>query len=165
LLAAAATVAALLLPVSGDRASAQTAHAASKPFDTLSGAWTGTGVITLGSGDKERIRCRAVYVVDDGGNRVEQDLRCASDSYKFEMINEISYANGYVTGRWDEKTRRTGGTISGRAAPGRVEAMAETGGFAAQFTLITRGDQQSVKIESKSPDISDVTITLRRMSR
>jgi hypothetical protein len=49
--------------------------------------------------------------------------------------------------------------------PGRIEAMAETGGFAATLTMITRGDSQSVQIESQSPDVSDVTITLRRSSR
>lgn len=146
-------------------ARAQTVQAALNPFEPLIGSWSGTGSITLGSGDKERIRCRAVYVVDGEGRHITQDLRCASDSYKFEMSNELTFMNGVVTGRWDEKTRRTGGTITGRALPGRIEALAETGGFAAAFTLITRGDQQSVKIESKSPDISDVTITLRRTSR
>lgn len=144
---------------------AQPAEAASNPFASMSGSWSGTGTITLGSGDKERIRCRVTYVVEKGGNRVEQDLRCASDSYKFELYSDISYANGYITGRWDEKTRRTSGTISGSASPGRIEAFAETSGFAALFTMITRGDNQSVRIESKSPEISDVTITLRRSSR
>lgn len=146
-------------------AAAQPAQAASKPFDAMAGAWSGTGVITLGSGDKERIRCRAAYEVDGGGDHVQQDLRCASDSFKFEMLNELYHDKGIVTGRWDEKTRHTGGTINGRVTAGRIEALAETGGFAAFFTMITRGDQQSVKIESKSPDISDVTITMRRTAR
>lgn len=145
--------------------SAASAQQQAKPFDAMSGSWNGTGSITLGSGDKERIRCRADYSVNNDGNQVRQDLRCASDSYKFEMFNELIYANGAISGRWDERTRRTGGTISGRATPGRIEAMAETGGFAAVLTMTTRGDQQSVKIESKSPDISDVTITMRRSSR
>lgn len=148
-----------------ERVSAQVAQAAQNAFDAMEGSWSGSGTITLGSGDKERIRCRATYEVDKGGRNVQQNLRCASDSYKFEMLNELTYNNGAVTGRWDEKTRRTGGTINGRAEPGRVEALAETGGFAAMFTLTTRGDQQTVKIESKSPDISNVSITLRRSSR
>jgi hypothetical protein len=152
----------LLFPAA---AGAQAAEAATKPFTGMSGAWTGNGIITLGSGDKERIRCRVTYSVDDPGVRVEQDLRCASDSYKFELSSDISYANGYLSGRWNETTRRTSGTISGRAMPGRIEAMAETGGFAATLTMVTRGDNQTVQIESKSPDVSDVTITLRRSSR
>jgi hypothetical protein len=143
----------------------KSAEAAIAPFDGMAGTWAGNGSITLGSGEKERIRCRVVYVVNDRGDRVEQDLRCASDSYKFELYCDISFANGFVTGRWNERTQKTSGTISGRAAAGQIDALAETSGFAAFFTMVTRGDRQSVRIESKSPEISDVTITLRRSSR
>jgi hypothetical protein len=137
-------------------AGAQSAH----PFDAMKGNWTGNGTITLGSGDKERIRCRANYEVD--GERVRQDLRCASDSYKFEMQNDLTHSGGQVNGNWNEVSRRASGRIYGRISSGRIEAMAETSGFAATFVLTTRGDQQTVKIESKSPDISDVSISLRR---
>jgi hypothetical protein len=138
-------------------------EAASKPFEGMAGTWSGTGTVTLGSGDKERIRCRVIYTVANSGERVEQDLRCASDSYKFELTTDITHAKGYVTGRWNEKTRRTSGPISGTASPGQIDALAETSGFAAFITMTTRGDRQAVKIESKSPDISEVSITLRRM--
>ncbi len=137
-------------------ASAQSAH----PFASMKGNWTGTGTITLGSGDKERIRCRANYEVE--GELVRQELRCASDSYKFEMQNELTHNDGQVNGNWNEVSRRASGRIYGRISSGRIEAMAETSGFAATFVLTTRGDQQTVKIESKSSDISDVSISLRR---
>lgn len=131
----------------------------------MAGSWAGTGSITLGSGDKERIRCRVTYTVDERLVRVEQDLRCASDSYKFELVANLGYVNGSVSGFWSEKTRNLSGQISGRAVPGQIDAMAESTGFAARFTMITRGDRQTVKIESKSEDIADVSITLRRTSR
>lgn len=139
---------------------APVAQGAAKAFDAMEGSWSGTGSITLGSGDKERIRCRANYMVE--GNHVRQDLRCASDSYKFEMQNELTHSDGQVNGNWNEVTRRASGRMYGRMSSGRIEAMAETSGFAATFVLTTRGDQQTVKIESKSPDISDVSISLRR---
>jgi len=144
---------------------AQRADAAAKLFNNMSGTWTGTGLVTLAGGDKERIRCRVTYIVSEPGDRVEQDLRCASDSYKFELMCDITYANGYITGRWNEKTQRQSGTISGSASLGLIEALAETSGFSAFFTMVTRGDQQSVKIRSESQQISDVTITLRRTGR
>jgi hypothetical protein len=157
--------AAAFLLAASPGSSQKSAEAAINPFEGMAGAWAGNGSITLGSGEKERIRCRVVYVVNDRGDRVEQDLRCASDSYKFELYCDISFANGFVTGRWNERTQKTSGTISGRAAAGQIDALAETSGFAAFFTMVTRGDRQSVRIESKSPEISDVTITLRRASR
>jgi hypothetical protein len=139
-------------------AQAQTA----KPFEGLAGAWSGTGVVTLGSGDKERIRCRVTYELNNNGNGIEQDLRCASDSYKFDLSANINYMGGTISGFWSETNRKQNGTITGRASAGQIEALAETSGFSAFFTLITRGNQQSVKIESKSTEITEVAITLRK---
>lgn len=133
-----------------------------KPFDGMAGTWTGTGTVTLGKGEKEQIRCRVSYTVSPDAHRVEQDLRCASDSYKFELNADIAYAGGFINGRWSERTQRTSGTISGRASAGLIEALAESSGFAAFFTMTTRGDQQTVKIELRSSQVSDVTITLRK---
>ena len=146
-------------------ACAQRSEAAVAPFEGLSGTWSGNGSILFGSGDKERIRCRVNYEVAENGNRFQQDLRCASDSYKFEMKSDVASANGYVTGRWSENTRNKHGTISGRIRDGQIEALADTAGFSAFLTLNTRGDRQTVKIQSKSNDVSEVSITLRRSSR
>ena len=92
----------------------------------MAGTWTGTGTVTLGKGEKERIRCRVSYIVSQDANRVEQELRCASDSYKFELNADITYAGGFINGRWSERTQRTSGTISGRASAGLIEALAES---------------------------------------
>ena len=152
--------AALLL--AGGELAAQAPKVVSRPFESMAGTWTGTGVVTLGRGEKERIRCRVTYAVTEEANRVAQELRCASDSYKFELIADITYAGGFINGRWTERTQRTSGTISGRASAGHIEALAESSGFAAFFTMVTRGDLQTVRIESKSAEVTDVSITLRR---
>jgi hypothetical protein len=159
------SAAAILLLAFAQVGQAQTSgERAVNPFIGMEGSWTGNGVITFGSGEKERIRCRVTYAVEPSP-RVDQDLRCASDSYKFELSSTINYANGFVTGRWNERTQQTSGTISGKAVPGQIDALVETSGFAAFFTMITRGDRQSVHIESKSAEVTDVTITLRRAGR
>jgi hypothetical protein len=138
------------------------AQPVAKPFDGLEGSWSGTGTVTLGSGDKERIRCRVTYAVNDAGNQVAQDLKCASDSYKFELAAEITYSNGAISGNWSERNMGTNGRISGRASAGQIDALAESNTFAATFSMTTRGDRHSVRIDSKSKEISNVTITLRR---
>jgi hypothetical protein len=139
-----------------------TAEAAATPFQGLHGDWSGTGSITLGSGDRERIRCRVNYDVHESGNSLQQDLRCASDSYKFDMMSNVNIKNSQLSGHWTEHTRNKSGTLSGRAVPGRIEALAEAAGFSAFFTMITRGDRQTFKIESKNPDIQDISIALRK---
>jgi hypothetical protein len=157
-----ALVAVATLLFAGGELLAQAPKVLNRPFENMAGTWTGTGTVTLSKGEKERIRCRVSYVVSQDAYRVEQDLRCASDSYKFELNADITYTGGFINGRWSERTQRTSGTISGRAGAGLIEALAESSGFAAYFTMMTRGDQQTVKIESQSSQISDVTITLRR---
>jgi len=158
--AAAAAILAAAVPAAAQ--AQQAAEAAARPFENLQGTWSGTGTITLGSGDKERIRCRVTYNVERGGSGVDQDLRCASDSYKFELMAKLSANGGSISGYWTERTRNLNGQLVGRASGSRIQAMAETGGFAAALTLVTRGDRQSVQIESKAQEISNVNITLRR---
>src|SRR5215470_13166944 len=53
-------------------------------FAGLAGAWNGSGRIEMQNGS-ERIRCRARYSVSQGGEVLVQELRCASDSYKFDV--------------------------------------------------------------------------------
>jgi hypothetical protein len=161
----AALIIAAIVVVAPSVSTAQRPEVLAKPFEGMAGSWTGSGIVTFGSGAKERLRCKVNYDVANDGNRVEQELRCASDSYKFEMNADINYNGGFISGRWNEFTRRQTGTISGRASAGLIEALAETGGFSAFFTMATRGNQQSVKIKSESHDISDVTITLTRAGR
>src|SRR6202521_149377 len=62
---------------------APSAYAQSAPFAGMAGAWSGGGRVDLQDGTSERIRCRATYAVGGGGSTMQQQLRCASDSYRF----------------------------------------------------------------------------------
>src|SRR5580704_8378237 len=66
-------------------ASGQAQQAAAGPFDNLNGSWSGSGIVNLREGAKERVRCKSNYVVKSGGFNVQLDLICASDAYKFDM--------------------------------------------------------------------------------
>jgi hypothetical protein len=152
-----------LLVLSPARLGAQEAG----PFNVLAGNWTGNGTITMDSGDRERIRCRVKYEVSQNGNYARQDLRCASDSYKFEMVTDGEYRGGYLYGRWSEITRNVGGQMTGRVVGGMIEALAEGSGFNVTFTVNTRGDRQTVMIRSQAAasDIRLVSISVHRVSR
>ncbi len=165
LLAAHVLGAGLALALAAAPASAQPAAAAGGPFEGLGGAWTGNGTVTLGSGSKERIRCRVNYDVAADSMSFRQNLRCASDSYTFELRSSIRYADGNITGQWTEATRNKSGVISGRAQGNQIEALAETSGFAAFLTVVTRGGRQQVTIRSKSTEVTEVSISLGRGSR
>jgi hypothetical protein len=133
------------------------------PFQGLSGIWEGTGTVTLSSGNKERIRCQAEYAVGGSGSRLQQKLRCESPSYKFDLSSDVAYQGGTISGNWTERTRHTGGTVSGSVIEGgRIQAVVDGQGFSAVLNLVTRGDRQSVQMESKGEKLNQVSIMLRR---
>ena len=137
------------------------AHAETAPFANYAGNWSGNGTITIAEGDTERIRCRGTYSVDGGGNNLHQVLRCASDSYKFELTSNILAKGGNITGSWSEASRGVNGTVEGSVENGQVTALVQTNGYAATFNVVTRGNKQSVAISSKG-ELRDVTISLAR---
>jgi hypothetical protein len=133
------------------------------PFRNLAGQWSGNGTVTLSSGTKERIRCRAEYMVATGGQGLRQHLRCASASYNFDLTSEVSHRGSTISGQWSEATRNTGGNVSGSImGEGRIQAVVDGPGFSATLSLMTRGNQQSVRITSRGKELTEVSITLSR---
>ena len=134
----------------------------SGPFSVLSGKWEGAGSIAI-SGTNERIRCRANYQVASGGSAVALELRCASDSYKFELLGNVRYQDGEVRGDWSERTRGVAGQVSGRIKGDQIDVRVEGPNFIALLSLTTRGDRQSISIKTPSgSQVSEANITLNR---
>jgi hypothetical protein len=153
-LRAAAAAAAILMAPS-------LAQADSSPFANYAGNWSGNGTITIAEGGTERIRCRGTYTVDGSGNNLHQVLRCASDSYKFELTSDIAARGSNITGSWSEASRGVNGTVEGSISNGQVTALVQTNGYAASFNVSTRGNRQSVNISSKG-ELRGVTISLAK---
>jgi hypothetical protein len=138
------------------------AAVATGPFEGLAGNWSGNGVITMKDGGRERIRCHGTYAVNNGGNNLQQQLRCASDSYKFETSTDISHSGGQLLGNWSENTRHVAGRVSGRATSGAIHARADGDTFTALLAVTTHGDRQTVSIQSPGSVLSEVLISLTR---
>src|SRR3981189_2777310 len=77
-------------------------HAEQGPFAGLGGAWSGGGFLKSANGQRERLRCRANYNVSESGTRLQQSLRCASDSYRFDVNANIVSDSGTLSGSWTE---------------------------------------------------------------
>ena len=119
----------------------------------------------MSDGTHERIRCRASYAVGGGGSSLQQSLRCASDSYQFQLSSDVRYAGGAISGSWSEATRGLGGSLSGIARGSDIQARAEGPGFAANLSLATHGNRQSVSIRASDGDIAEVSMVLSRGGR
>lgn len=138
---------------------AATPAAAQSAFAGMHGAWSGSGTISLSDGSKERLRCRASYRVSAGDSTLQQSLRCASDSYKFELSSDVVSEGGRVSGSWSETSRGVSGSLQGRASGGRINVVADSPVFTANIVLTTTGNKQSVSITSQG-DIRQVSIAM-----
>lgn len=140
---------------------APSAVRAEGPFTGMAGAWSGPGSITV-NGKAERLRCRASYDVKNTGATVDLSIRCASDSYKFELQGGVNYVNGSVSGTWSESAHGAAGTISGTVKDGIIRVSAAGPYFSALLSMNTRGTTQSIALNSPGSQISSVTIQLAK---
>ena len=132
------------------------------PFNRLAGQWSGSGKIELSNGTHESIKCRAAY--DALGDQLQLNIRCASDSFNFDLRASANYLAGAITGNWSESTRNIAGTISGRADGDRFQVVARASSFVATLIVITHGGRQSVVIRSHDAQasIKGASISLKR---
>lgn len=143
-------------------ASLAPAQAAEGPFGNFSGAWSGTGTVTVKNGSKERLRCKAHYEVSGGGESMAQNLTCASDSYKFNVVANVKASGGAISGNWQETSRGANGEITGHIDPKQISATVEGPGFTAGIAIAARGGMQSVNIRPTGTDITDVSVTMSK---
>ena len=141
---------AILALAGGYAALPRPAFAATGPFAALTGSWGGTGTIQPGNGTTERIRCNANYRPrGSSGTEIDIDLRCASDSYNFDLNGQFTAdGSNHISGQWTERTRNIGGNAIGTARGENIQVHVESGAFAADLSLTTRGQRQNVAINS-----------------
>jgi hypothetical protein len=139
---------------------------AAKAADSLAafgGSWSGGGTITVSNGSRERIRCRSSNRPE--GSSLSLNLRCASDSYKFEFTSDIDSQGGNISGSWNENTRGVFGQLNGRLSNGRIQATASAIGVTASLSIAAHGNSLSVSISSPGSEIQDVSISMAKAGR
>src|SRR5258708_5803642 len=106
------------------------------PFSALTGSWLGTGTIKKSNGTSERIRCRSVYE-PGSGTQLQLRLRCASDSYNFDLTATVIYEDGQISGIWREAARNVNGSIQGSSTGNgrQIQAIVQTLAFTSNLTL------------------------------
>jgi len=133
------------------------------PFAALAGRWSGAGTIELSNGAHEPIHCKASYDVLSRDN-MQLNIRCASESYNFDLRGSAKLTSGTVSGTWSESTRNAAGSLSGDAKGERIQLLAKGPGFAATLGLTTRGARQTVVIKSQDQDsaVRGASINLKK---
>jgi len=103
----------------------------------MAGSWSGVGSLTMTNGAQEPLRCRANYHVGGNGSEMQLSLRCASDSYNFNLGGDVQSDGRAVSGSWSEATRNASGTVSGRVSGDRIQVVARGDSFSASLSLVT----------------------------
>lgn len=136
---------------------------AETPFATLAGNWSGSGQVRLDGGKTEAIRCKAYYTNKAGGNDLGLTLRCASASNKIDMHANLTYANGDISGSWEERTFNATGSVAGRSTQNKLH-LTISGGITGQMQVTVGGSNQSVSItaEGAGTGFAGVNINLSR---
>jgi hypothetical protein len=137
-------------------------QAATSPFLAMAGAWSGGGTLTMAGGTQERVRCRASYDVAERGENLTLNLRCASDSYNFDLAGDVAYRGGAISGSWREAAHNAAGSLSWHASGDHVVAAANGNNFAASLSLTTHGNRQSIAMRPQGAEVNGVSITLNR---
>ncbi len=156
---------ALLLLGTGLFAPAAVAQGVSREaaaFRDLAGGWSGSGTVKMVSGAIERIRCRATYAMAEATQTLNQDLLCASDSYRIEIKSAIKRQDKDLSGVWHEPSRKVTGNLTGSINPGSIDMQVDAGLFSALLTLVQTGPRQSLTIRPTGSDISEVMIAFTR---
>ena len=141
---------------------AMAAPAYAGPFSSFEGNWTGAGVISIDNGSKERLRCKAHYDVGGDGTTLAQNLTCASDSYKFNVVSNVHAEGNSISGSWSETSRGANGHIVGSITPTQISAQVNGLGFSARIGIAARAGRQSVTISPTGTDISNVSVTMSK---
>ncbi len=152
----------LLLLASLSLPGSSTQAAVASPFAAMAGSWSGGGVLNTSDGNQERLRCRASYDVAGTGAELQLNLRCASQSYNFDLAGSVEYRGGAISGEWTEASRNASGTISGHANGDRIEAAARGDNFSAGLSLTTRGNRQTVSIRPQGTNVTAVSLEMAR---
>ncbi len=137
-------------------------YAQTGPFQNLAGNWSGAGTITFSNGSRERIRCRVAYAVQAGGGAMQQELRCASDSYRFDVSSTVQSSGANLSGQWTEVSRGVTGSVTGQANSSQLEALIQAPGFVASLSMRTSGNKQTVTLRPTGFEVSDVSVALSR---
>jgi hypothetical protein len=136
--------------------------APASPFAAMAGSWSGGGVLSTTDGMQERLRCRASYDVAGRGEALRLNLKCASQSYNFDLASDVQYNGGAISGSWSEASQNASGTISGRAAGDRIEAAARGQTLSVNLSMTTRGGRQTVSLRPQGTNVTAVSLELDR---
>ena len=142
-------------------AAPDTAIAGDVAIGALVGNWSGNAQATLDSGQTETMRCKGYYT-GQGADGLGIAIRCANASSKIDLRATLTFANGAVSGDWEERTYNAAGSVSGKSSPNKVNLAITGGGLTAAMAVNITGASHSVSISTQGTGLKGVNISFNR---
>jgi hypothetical protein len=128
----------------------------------LEGRWRGKGYIEVSGGAREEIQCIATYVLREKGNGIEQNLRCASTSYKVDAQAKLRVSGDSVSGNWEEKQYAATGSVLGKVKLGGFNLLIKGDTFSARMSVASGKGTQTLNIVPTGLSVTKITVGLTK---
>lgn len=132
------------------------------PFKELPGRWVGEGRLGMKDGKTEKVQCRATYFVNETGNELKQNIRCASAGGKVEVKSVVNAKDGKLSGTWNETVYNVGGDMTGEVTERGFRIAVRSGDLTANMDVIVMNDRQVVEIQFFSETLRGLTLILKK---
>jgi len=135
------------------------AAAPQNPFALVIGKWSGSGVMAMSDGTRERIACTAEH----SGNASQLNLviRCQSGERDIRMTARLSASNDRLMGFWEEKYFLAAGAINGTVDNNKLKFNV-SGNVNGQMTVTYSRSRQQVLITAQNVPLKSLSIDMRR---
>ncbi|KUO62816.1 MAG: hypothetical protein APF80_03825 [Alphaproteobacteria bacterium BRH_c36] len=128
----------------------------------LAGRWSGWGSVKLTNGATEQVKCVATYFIEKAGSTLDQNLRCASASYKIDAKANYSVTGSRVSGSWEERTHSAKGEVAGQVTDNHFKLLVKGDTFTANMTMSSSACKQSISITPQGLNVDSISIGLRK---
>ena len=135
---------------------------AESAVENLAGKWTGQGALETSSGTRETVKCVVVYEVKSANTVINQNLRCASASYKIDAQTQMKVAGKELSGTWAESSFGTSGTVAGHVRPGGFTIVVDGGLFSARMSVASGKSSQTLNILPAGLAVTKISIGLKK---
>ncbi len=142
------------------------------PMVGIDGRWSGWGSITMEDGSSEQVKCVATYFtkepsvtteggISKGGSAgLQQNLRCASQSFRIDAVANLNVSGDAVSGNWEERTYAAQGSVSGRLTGPGFNLLIQGSNFSAAMTVAIASCMQVITIVPRGLQVSRIAISL-----
>lgn len=127
----------------------------------LVGDWRGRGKVKLQGGGEEPVRCVVSYKAPSS-SQIQQNLRCASISYRIDAVSNVRVRGKRLVGTWTEKTFDVTGELSGAVRDDGFTVSLVGNVFSAGMNVVVGGCQQTLDINVRGIDIRAIQMKLRK---